>query len=75
MDVDEVHRFRNEKVGFVFQFHYLLPELTALENVLLQARNLNLNKEKEGWHFLKNLISAHKRENFQGKCQVVSSNV
>ena len=31
-------RFRNEKVGFVFQFHYLLGELSAIENILMPAR-------------------------------------
>lgn len=46
MSSDEVHAFRNREVGFIFQFHYLLPELTALENVLLPARNLGLDRPK-----------------------------
>jgi lipoprotein-releasing system ATP-binding protein len=47
MNKHNVHQFRNQDVGFVFQSHYLLPELSALENILLPTRKNNTLLEKK----------------------------
>ncbi len=38
MPPEDLYRFRNERMGFIFQFHYLLAELNAIENILMPAR-------------------------------------
>lgn len=42
----ELHQLRNEKIGFVFQFHYLLPELNALENVLMPCTKTKQSEKR-----------------------------
>ncbi len=44
---DQLSKFRNEHIGFVFQFHFLLPEFSVLENIMLPALKLGkLTKEQ-----------------------------
>jgi len=68
-DVKQVHAFRNQKTGFVFQFHYLLPELTVMENVLLPAMKTRRQEQfrKRALEFLDIFGIADKVDRFPGQ--------
>jgi lipoprotein-releasing system ATP-binding protein len=42
----QLAKFRNQKIGFVFQFHHLLPEFTAIENVCMPAFIAGVNRKE-----------------------------
>ncbi|MFZ4398594.1 MAG: ABC transporter ATP-binding protein [Bacteroidales bacterium] len=43
---NKISAFRNKHIGFVFQFHHLLPEFTALENICIPAFIARINKKE-----------------------------
>jgi lipoprotein-releasing system ATP-binding protein len=59
----ELSKFRNQHIGFIFQFHQLLPEFTALENICIPAYIGNKSKseaEKEAKRLLEFLGLSHR---------------
>ncbi|HRU39563.1 MAG TPA: ABC transporter ATP-binding protein [Candidatus Goldiibacteriota bacterium] len=54
---DRLAALRNRKMGFVFQFHHLLPEFTALENVIIPALMAGVSREEASEKAKKLLIS------------------
>lgn len=60
-----IDRFRNENVGFVFQFHYLLNDFNAIENVMFPAliKDGNKNRAKVGAEFLLEKVGLKDRMN------------
>ncbi len=61
----EMAAFRNKKIGFVFQFHQLLPEFTAIENVMLPALiggTSRSDAEKKAQELLEFLSLSHRAE-------------
>lgn len=66
MNKEELAVLRNETLGFIFQFHYLLPEFTAYENVLMPYKILHgkVTKEaEERANELMNLVGLEKVKN------------
>lgn len=61
----QMAQFRNHNIGFIFQFHQLLPEFTALENVMMPALIANWSKHDAQQHaeeLLTNLGMSHRMQ-------------
>ncbi len=65
LNKNELANFRNKHIGFVFQFHHLLPEFTALENICMPALigKIPFKKAKEKARYLLDMLEVNNREN------------
>ena len=65
MNDRKLSAFRNQNIGFIFQFHQLLPEFTAIENVCIPARIAGKSKKEamaKGMDLLNRLGLSHRAE-------------
>ena len=63
----ELAEFRSKKIGFIFQFHYLLSEFNALENIMIagQIGGKNFKASKERAEYLTDIMGiSHRRKHF-----------
>lgn len=62
MGKNALSELRNRRIGFVFQFYYLLPELSALENVMLAAMIGGKSKKERALQLMENVGLTHRLE-------------
>ncbi len=68
----DLANFRNKKIGFIFQFHQLLPEFTALENICIPALINRVSKEEAQKEALKLLEILGLKDRAQHKPEALS---
>ena len=69
---DRLSDFRNRRIGFVFQFHHLLPEFTAMENVMIPALIAKRNRHEVEQEALKLLEMMNLKERTTHKPSALS---
>ncbi len=78
MDDDELAEFRNQNIGFVFQFHHLMADFSAIENVmiplLIRGDNPTESREKASY-LLESMGLSGRKTHRPGKLSEVNSNV